>query len=82
MIDVLVFERSAIVTGTVFDHEGRPVSTRLSVRHPVLDGQDVALASAVGTRSDPVFERRDGRWRTHVLYAALRSDRRGKTQAS
>ncbi len=22
----------------------------------------------------------DGRWRTHVLYAALRSDRRGKTQ--
>jgi ribosomal-protein-alanine N-acetyltransferase len=24
----------------------------------------------------------DGRWRTHVLYAALRSDRRGKTQAS
>ncbi|MEM9577103.1 MAG: GNAT family protein [Pseudomonadota bacterium] len=23
----------------------------------------------------------DGRWRTHVLYAALRSDRRGKTQA-
>ncbi len=24
----------------------------------------------------------DGRWRTHVLYAALRSDRRGKTSAS
>ncbi|AEI93282.1 GCN5 family N-acetyltransferase [Roseobacter sp. OBYS 0001] len=24
----------------------------------------------------------DGRWRTHVLYAALRSDRRGKTTAS
>jgi ribosomal-protein-alanine N-acetyltransferase len=24
----------------------------------------------------------DGRWRTHVLYAALRSDRRGKTNAS
>lgn len=24
----------------------------------------------------------DGRWRTHVLYAALRSDRRGKTHAS
>lgn len=23
----------------------------------------------------------DGRWRTHVLYAALRSDRRGKTDA-
>jgi ribosomal-protein-alanine N-acetyltransferase len=23
----------------------------------------------------------DGRWRTHVLYAALRSDRRGKSQA-
>ncbi len=23
----------------------------------------------------------DGRWRTHVLYAALRSDRRGKTEA-
>ncbi len=23
----------------------------------------------------------DGRWRTHVLYAALRSDRRGRTQA-
>ena len=24
----------------------------------------------------------DGRWRTHVLYAALRSDRRGKTHAT
>ena len=24
----------------------------------------------------------DGRWRTHVLYAALRSDRRGKTDVS
>ena len=24
----------------------------------------------------------DGRWRTHVLYAALRSDRRGKTKAA
>ena len=24
----------------------------------------------------------DGRWRTHVLYAALRSDRRGKTNVS
>lgn len=24
----------------------------------------------------------DGRWRTHVLYASLRSDRRGKTTAS
>ena len=24
----------------------------------------------------------DGRWRTHVLYASLRSDRRGKTAAS
>jgi ribosomal-protein-alanine N-acetyltransferase len=24
----------------------------------------------------------DGRWRTHVLYAALRSDRRGKTRAA
>lgn len=24
----------------------------------------------------------DGRWRTHVLYAALRSDRRGRTEAS
>lgn len=24
----------------------------------------------------------DGRWRTHVLYAALRSDRRGKSSAS
>lgn len=24
----------------------------------------------------------DGRWRTHVLYAALRSDRRGKTQTT
>jgi ribosomal-protein-alanine N-acetyltransferase len=24
----------------------------------------------------------DGRWRTHVLYAALRSDRRGKTSVS
>ena len=24
----------------------------------------------------------DGRWRTHVLYAALRSDRRGKTSAA
>ena len=23
----------------------------------------------------------DGRWRTHVLYAALRSDRRGRTEA-
>ena len=23
----------------------------------------------------------DGRWRTHVLYAALRGDRRGKTDA-